>query len=95
VVIDASQIVGHQIGAISDDVAMLSLARANDLMGCSQLPTILDFLSPECPATADPEGLTAYDVAYLKGLYSVDPEANLLAQRSEIGSFILRAVAAH
>ncbi|HEV7383468.1 MAG TPA: hypothetical protein VGN89_01220, partial [Phenylobacterium sp.] len=67
VVIDANQIIGHQIRAISDDVAMLSLARANDLKGCSQLPTILDFLSPECPVTADPEGLSAYDVAYLKG----------------------------
>jgi hypothetical protein len=94
VVIDANQIIGHQIRAISDDVAMLSLARANELKGCSQLPTILDFLSADCPSTSDPEGLTAYDVAYLKGLYSVDPEANLSAQRSEIGSFILRAVTA-
>jgi hypothetical protein len=95
VVIDANQILGHQIGAIADDVAMLSLARATELKGCSELPTILDFLSPDCPTTADPEGLTAYDVAYLKGLYSVDPEENLSAQRSEIGSRILREVAAH
>ncbi len=94
IVIDARQIVGHQIRAISDDIAMLALARATDLTGCSELPTILDFLNPGCPSAADPEGLSAYDVAYLKGLYSVDPEANLSAQRSEIGSFILRAVAA-
>lgn len=95
IVVDARQIVGHQIGAIADDVAMLALARASDLKGCSQLPTILDFLNPECPSATDPEGLTAYDVAYLKGLYSVDPEANLLAQRSEIGSLILRTVTGH
>lgn len=93
VVVDARQIVGHQIRAIADDIAMLSLARASDLKGCSALPTILDFLSPDCPAGPDPDGLTAYDVAYLKGLYSVDPEANLLAQRSEIGSRILREIA--
>jgi hypothetical protein len=93
VVVDANQIVGHQIRAISDDVAMLSLARANELKGCSALPTILDFLSQDCPSAADPDGLTAYDVAYLKGLYSTDPEANLAAQRSEIGSWILKTVA--
>ena len=74
---------------------MLALARATELRGCSDLPTILDFLSPDCPSASDPEGLTAYDVAYLKGLYSVNPEANLSAQRSEIGSRILREVSAH
>jgi hypothetical protein len=92
VVIDARQIVGHQIGAVADDVAMLGLAQATQVKGCSQLPTILDFLNPDCPSAADPDGLTAYDVAYLKGLYSVDPEANLAAQRSEIGSRIIRTI---
>ena len=61
--------------------------------GCSELPTILDFLNPECPAASDPQGLTRYDLAYLKGLYSTDPEEYLAAQRSEIGSRILREVA--
>jgi hypothetical protein len=95
VVIDANRIVGHQIGAIADSVAMLSLAHATQTKGCSDLPTILDFLNPDCPSAGDPPGLTAYDVAYLKGLYSVDPEERLSAQRSEIGSRILRETAAH
>jgi hypothetical protein len=94
VVIDASKIVGHQIGAIADSAAMLSLAHATQAKGCSELPTILDFLNPDCPASADPPGLTRYDVAYLKGLYSTNPEEYLAAQRSEIGSRILREVAA-
>jgi hypothetical protein len=94
VVIDANKIVGHQIGAIADDIAMLSLAHASQVKGCSELETILDFLNPDCPAGADPAGLTRYDVAYLKGLYSVDPEEYLAAQRSEIGSRILREIAA-
>jgi hypothetical protein len=90
VVIDASKIVGHQIGAIADSAAMLSLAHASQVKGCSDLPTILDFLNPDCPAAADPPGLSRYDVAYLKGLYSIDPQEHLSAQRSEIGSRILR-----
>lgn len=94
VVIDANRIVGHQIGAIADGAAMLSLAHAAEVKGCSELPTILDFLNPDCPAAADPPGLTRYDVAYLKGLYSIDPEEHLSAQRSEIGSRILREVGA-
>jgi hypothetical protein len=94
VVIDASKIVGHQIGAIADSAAMLSLAHATQAKGCSELPTILDFLNPDCPAGADPTGLTRYDVAYLKGLYSINPEEYLAAQRSEIGSRILREVSA-
>jgi hypothetical protein len=94
VVIDANKIVGHQIGAIADSAAMLSLAHASQVKGCSELPTILDFLNPDCPAAADPPGLTRYDVAYLKGLYSINPEEHLSAQRSEIGSRILREVAA-
>jgi hypothetical protein len=92
VVIDANKIVGHQIGAIADSAAMLSLAHASQAKGCSELPTILDFLNPTCPAGADPSGLTPYDVAYLKGLYSINPEEYLAAQRSEIGSRILREV---
>jgi hypothetical protein len=94
VVIDANRIVGHQIGAIADNAAMLSLARASQVKGCSELPTILDFLNPDCPAAADPPGLTRYDVAYLKGLYSIDPQEYAAAQRSEIGSRILREVSA-
>ena len=94
VVIDATKIVGHQIGAIADSAAMLSLAHATQAKGCSDLPTVLDFLNPDCPAATDPPGLTRYDVAYLKGLYSTDPEQHLAAQRSEIGSRILREVAA-
>ena len=94
VVVDATKIMGHQIGAIADNIAMLSLAHATQVKGCSELPTILDFLNPDCPTEKDPPGLTAYDMAYLKGLYSINPEQYLAAQRSEIGSRILRDVSA-
>ncbi len=95
VVVDANKIVGHQIGAIADDVAMLSLAHASLAKGCSDLPTILDFLNADCQEKTDPPGLTPYDLAYLRGLYSTNPQEYLAAQRSEIGSRILREVATH
>ncbi|HEY2356627.1 MAG TPA: hypothetical protein VGH86_04200, partial [Phenylobacterium sp.] len=56
VVVDATKIMGHQIGAIADNIAMLSLAHATQVEGCSDLPTILDFLNPDCPTDKDPPG---------------------------------------
>ncbi len=94
VVMDSTQAVGHQIGAIADHVAMLSLAHASQVSGCSELPSILDFLNPDCRADIDVETITAYDTAYLKGLYSVSPIEYLAAQRSEIASRMMRELAA-
>ncbi|MFI4964645.1 MAG: hypothetical protein ACHP9T_04680 [Caulobacterales bacterium] len=95
VIMDSRQAVGHQIGAIADHVAMLSLARASDVSGCSALPSILDFLNPDCAAGPDVDSITPYDTAYLKGLYSINLEAYAAAQRSEIGSRMLREIATH
>jgi hypothetical protein len=94
VVIDSSQIVGRQIGAVADHVAMLSLARAAHVVGCSELPSVLDFMNPDCQAKSELMEMSVYDVAYLKGLYSVNPEAYLSAQRSEIGSRMLHDLTA-
>jgi hypothetical protein len=90
VVVDSNRIVGRQIGAIADQAAMLALARAAPGGGCSSLPTILDALNPDCGAARGLGEMSVYDVAYLKGLYSVDPEEFLSAQRSEIGSHMMR-----
>jgi hypothetical protein len=94
VVVDATQAVGRHIGPIADQVAMLSLARAAHASGCSELPTILDFMNPDCPVKTAIEEMTVYDAAYLKGLYAINPEEYLSAQRSEIGSRMLRDLTA-
>jgi hypothetical protein len=94
VVIDSNQILGRQIGALADQIAMLSLARATRAAGCSELPTILDAMNPDCISAVPLTEMTVYDVAYLKGLYSIDPEEFLAAQRSEIGSRMMRDLTA-
>ena len=93
VIVDSAKVAGHEIGAVADDVAMQSLAHSPPSKGCSELPTVLDLLNPTCPAAADPQGLTPYDLAYLKGLYAVEPTEYYAAQRSEIGSRILSELA--
>jgi len=90
VVVDANQVIGRQIGGVADNVAMLALARSATGPRCSGLPTILDTMTAGCATAHDLVEMTPYDVAYLKGLYSVDPEEYLAAQRSEIGSHMLR-----
>ncbi|HEY2752403.1 hypothetical protein [Phenylobacterium sp.] len=89
VVVDSGKILGHQIGPIADSVAMLSLARLDRVQGCSALPTIVDFLNPDCPPGPDPSGLSQYDAAFLKGLYATDAEQFGRVQRSAIGSRML------
>lgn len=94
VVVNSNKLLGRQIGAIADNVAMLSLAKSAPATGCSALATILDTLSDGCSAARELTEMTPYDVTYLKGLYSVDPEELLAAQRSEIGSHMLRELGA-
>ena len=72
---------------------MLTLAHSLPGKTCSELPTIVDLLNPACSGGAEPVGLTPYDRAYLKALYSVEPTEFLAAQRSEIGTRILRELA--
>jgi hypothetical protein len=95
VVVDATQAVGRQIGPIADHVAMLALARGTHLAGCSELPSILDFMNPDCHVKTELTEMTVYDAAYLRGLYSINPEEYLAAQRGEIGSRMIRELTAH
>jgi hypothetical protein len=94
VVVDTAKVAGREIGAVADDVAILTLAHSLPGKTCSELPNIVDFLNPACSAGAEPTGLTPYDRAYLKALYSVEPTEFLAAQRSEIGTRILKELAA-
>lgn len=93
VIVDSTKVVGQEIGAIADNIAMLSLAHGPAGKSCSELPTILDLLNPACSPDAAPAGLTRFDLAYLKALYSIEPAEFLTAQRSEIGTRIMRELA--
>lgn len=84
VVVNSDAVGGFEVGPVADYIAMLVLSQASDPDDCTQLPTILSYLSPECPADYKPDSLTASDRAYLEGLYSISPEAFGTLQRSGI-----------
>ena len=68
-VIDTRQVAGYTIGSIADFAAMLALTVVQSPQQCDPLPSILDLMSPSCPAREQPAGVTAGDLAFLKGLY--------------------------
>jgi hypothetical protein len=92
IVIDSSKIVGHKIGPIADYVAMLALSQAQSPDDCVRIPSILNYLSPNCPSTGGPEALTAADIAYLKGLYAISPTSLGNLQRSGIITHMNRSL---
>ena len=84
---DANRMAGYPVGQIADYLAMLSLSEAEAPDDCVELSSILDLMSPDCPASPKPESLTAADKKYLEGLYAMDPD--------EIGSLQKSAIANH
>jgi len=72
VVIDSNLLDGQAIGPVADKIAMLVLSAPTLRDGCNALPSIMDYLEPSCSSGGSMEGLTAYDEAFLKGLYAFD-----------------------
>jgi hypothetical protein len=72
IVADTKVLAGHEIGPVSDYIAMIALSQPRSLDECNELPSILDLMSSDCEGRAKPAALTAGDRAYLKGLYAAD-----------------------
>ena len=85
VIADTSALVGKDMGAVTDYVAMLAVSQPRSLDGCYALPSVIDLLAKSaCTDRDPPAGLTAADSAYLTGLYGSDPEARTTSAESDI-----------
>jgi hypothetical protein len=93
IIADRNKITGMTIGSLSDYIAVLTLTQARLSEGCSQLPTIMDLMSPGCPGDKRPDQVTAGDLAYLRALYSANLETPVAIERSNIEAVMLRAFA--
>jgi hypothetical protein len=91
IVANANKVAGYPVGQIADYLAMLSLSQADAPGSCLDLPSILDLMSADCPASKKPDSLTAADKVYLQGLYAMSPEEIGSLQRSGIANFMKRA----
>jgi hypothetical protein len=92
IVADINQLGAYEAGPLADYIALLALTQLNSLDTCQQLPSIENMLAKGCGAKAGV--LTENDTAYLRGLYKMSPDRNLLAtQKNEIADRMKAALA--
>jgi hypothetical protein len=90
IVADANKIMGRAIGAIADYLAVLTLTQAFASERCGTLPSITDLMLPNCDDREKLTGVTAGDLAFLRGLYKTDLESYLPLERSDIQNNMMR-----
>lgn len=91
VVVDSKQVGTEPIGRIADQIALLVLTNPKRPKTCSPLPTLLDALDPDCPASASLADFSPYDLDFLKGLYATKAEDPVAFERSDIARNIEKA----
>ena len=91
IVIDVNQTAHTSFQAVADYVALLALSRTEDYGSCQPLLSITNLMSSNCDAFK-PGAMSATDLAYLTGIYQMDPTASLLNQRNTIISKIQDAM---
>jgi len=82
IVIDSRKLAGQNFVSLADYISMLALTQLNSLDTCQQLTSIVNMLAPNCDQKAD--GITGFDLAYLRGLYRMAPDGDYLGERASI-----------
>jgi hypothetical protein len=88
VIADSGKTGDFRLGPIADYVAMLALSQAQSFDECRPLPSITNLFAAGCGEALKPVSITDTDIAFLRGLYKMDPGANLLIQQSAIAGEI-------
>jgi hypothetical protein len=87
IVIDSTKLAGQKVVPLSDYIAMLALTQLNSLDTCQQLPSIVNMMAAGCDQKVN--GITATDLAYLRGLYKMDADKSLLFQQNNIADVMV------
>jgi hypothetical protein len=69
IIIDAGRVAGVQLATLADYVAMVTLAQINPRAAASENPSIMNAFNGDRAAQNAPAELTAWDQAFLSGLY--------------------------
>lgn len=84
---DPTKLTDFTIGAIADAVTLLALSHVDPPDACQPLASVANLLVPGC--TQAPDGMTANDLAFLRGLYNrMNPARAPSFQRDQIASQI-------
>ena len=79
VIADVGQTRDYRFSAVADYIAMLALTELKAADACQELPSVTNLIFPGC---AVPDQASDADLAYLKGLYKVDPGEAWAASRT-------------
>jgi hypothetical protein len=90
IVVDSSTLAGRGLNPLGDYIAMLALTQLRSLDVCQQLPSIVNMMAPNCNQAM--EGMTTADLAYLRGLYTMDADKDLLRQQNEVADRMQEAL---
>ena len=81
VIADVGQTRDYRFSAVADYIALLALTEMKVADACQELPSVTNLIFPGCAA---PDQASDADLAYLKGVYKVDPGAGLGSQQDDI-----------
>jgi hypothetical protein len=87
IVIDGKAVDGLSSEQVADYIAMVVLSHPKSVDACGSYPSILDLFAADCGAKAT-ASLTSSDVAFLKGVYSMDLESFANLQASSVADKI-------
>jgi hypothetical protein len=95
VVIDLAKVNGRTLGSLSDYVAMLSLARTTSFDTCQPVTSISNLFAVACGDGKSTDKISDSDLAYLHGIYSIDPRTSFQTQKDEIAYQMKKGVTLH
>jgi len=92
VIADVGQTRDYRFSAVADYIAMLALTEMKVAGVCQDLPSVTNLIFSGCAA---PDQASDADLAYLKGIYTVDPGTGLGTQQADIEAAMERALSGH
>ncbi len=58
------------------------------------MPSIVNLMAPSCPDSRKTDAISASDIAFLRGVYKMDPGATLQVQQNDIADEMAKAIPA-
>jgi hypothetical protein len=91
VVVDGTRVKGYTVGQLADYIGMIGMAQVNPNFDPSTAPSILRLFATSSSAGDRPDGLSSWDRAFLKGLYTTDQGS--MWQRGQIVTRVVKELA--
>jgi len=93
VVVDLAKVDGIRFSAVTDYVALLSLAQTAAFEVCQPVVSIANLTAPQCDAKLKTGTISGNDLAYLRALYRIDLNDSLIEQQGKIAYEMKKSLA--